>query len=110
MLAEVNPDGAQRLEIQFLHILRRRLQDYLELQVLEQPVGILAVTPVSRTSRGLHICNFVRIRPEHAQEGLRRHGTRADFDVIRLLNDRPTLGIECLELEDQFLEGRRIGF
>ena len=49
MLAEVNPNRAQRLQVQLLHILRRRLQDHLQLHMLEQPVGIFSVTSIRRT-------------------------------------------------------------
>ena len=110
MLPQVNADRGQRFQVKFLHILRRRLQDHLQLQVLEQPVGILAIASVRRTPRGLHISDLIRIRPEHTQKRLGSHRSRAHFDVIRLLNHSPTLGVKLLQLEDEFLKGKRIGF
>src|SRR5258708_22408295 len=109
-LAQINADRAERLEVKLLHILRRRLQDHLQLQVLEQAVGILPITPISRTPRRLNISNLIRIRPKHAKECLRSHGPGAHFNVIRLLNNRPALSVKGLELEDEFLERQRIGF
>ena len=93
---EVNADRGERFEVEFLHVLRRRLQDDLQLEVLEQAVGILAVTAVGGTARGLHVRDPIRIGPEHAQKRLRRHGARADFDVVGLLQDRSALGKESL--------------
>ncbi len=109
VLAQVNADRSERLEVQLLHVLWRGLQDYLQLQVLEEAVRILAVTSVGRTSRGLHVSDLVRIRPEHAQKCFRRHGARSDLNVIRLLNDRSALRKESLEREDKLLESRRVG-
>ena len=109
VLAQINADRAERFKVKFLHVLRRRLQDHLQLQVLEQPVGILPVAPIRRTPRGLHVRNLIGIRPKHAQEGFRRHGAGADFYVVGLLNDRPALGVKSLQLEDEFLEGQRVG-
>src|SRR6266446_3039515 len=109
VLPKVNPDRAQRLEIQLLHILRRRLQNDLQLRVLEQPVRILPVAPVRRAPRRLQIRHLVRSWSQHTQKGLRRHGPRAHFDVIRLLQHAAALRPESLELQDKFLEGRRIG-
>ncbi len=110
MLAQINADRAERFKVEFLHVLRRRLQDYLQLQVLEQPVGILPVTPVGRTPRRLYVSHLIRIRPKHAQECFRSHGSGAHFDVVGLLDDRSTLSEKSLQLEDELLEGQRIGF
>ena len=110
VLAQVNADRAERFKVEFLYVLRRRLQNHLQLQVLEQSVGILPVTPVGRTPRRLHIGNFIRIRPQHAKERLRSHRSGAHFNVIRLLDDCSTLGVKSLQLEDEFLERQRIGF
>jgi hypothetical protein len=78
--------------------------------MLEQPVGILAVTSVGGATRRLHIRDFVWLRPEHAQERFGSHGSGADFDVVGLLQHASALRPETLQAEDQILEGRRIGF
>ena len=48
VLPQINAHRGQRLQIQVLHIFRRRLQNHLQLRMLVQPVGIFAVTPVCR--------------------------------------------------------------
>src|SRR5271157_4963491 len=75
--------------------------------MLEQPVGVLAVSAISGTARGLHIAHTIRLRPKHAQEGFRRHGSRADLDVIGLLQDATVLRPESLQAKDESLEGQR---
>ena len=78
--------------------------------MFEEAIGILSVAAISGTARRLYVRDFVRIRSEHAQESLWSHGASANFDVVRLLHDRSALGEERLELEDELLESRRIGF
>ncbi len=67
---QVDAAGLEALEIQRLHIVGRRLQDDLELLMLEEAVGVLAEAPVGRPPRRLHVRDIPRRRPEHAQEGL----------------------------------------
>src|SRR6185437_13219495 len=57
MLLEIDADCFERFEVKFLHIRRRRLQNELELRVLEQPIGILSIAAISRPARGLRITN-----------------------------------------------------
>src|SRR5271166_2622658 len=108
MFAQVNANRGQRIEVQLLHILRRRLQDHLILHMLEQAVGVLAVTAVGRTPRRLYIADVVGLGTKHAQEGLRRHGSRTDLDIIGLLKDATVFRPESLQAKDQFLEGQRV--
>ena len=109
MLAQINADRTERFKVKLLHGLRRRLQDHLQLQVLEQPVRILPVAPVGRTPRRLHVSDLIRIRAQHAQKRLRSHGPRAHFNVVGLLQDGPALSKKSLQLQDELLEGQRIG-
>ena len=102
------PIARQRFQIELLHIRRRRLQDHLKLHVLEQAVGILAVAAVGGTARGLHVADAIGLGTEHAQEGLGRHGSGADLDVVGLLQDAAVVGPESLQAQHQFLEGQRI--
>ena len=109
MLPQINPNRRQRLQIKFLHILRRRLQNHLKLHVFEQPVRILPIPPIRRTPRRLHISDLVRIRSEHAQKRLWRHRSCPNFNVIRLLNHRAPRGVKRLQLKDEFLKRQRFG-
>src|SRR5258708_18554301 len=69
-----------------------------------QAIGIVAIAAIGRTSRRLRIRHAIRLGAKYAQEGLRRHGSRADFDVIRLLQHTSALRPEGLEAQDEFLE------
>ena len=105
---EVDADGLEGLEVELLHVLRRRLEDDLELSVLVEAVGILAITSVGGTARGLHVGDTVRLGSEDAEKSFRRHGSGADFDIERLLQDAALAGPEILQLEDEFLKRKRL--
>ena len=107
MLAKIDPNRLQRLEIKLLHIHRRRLQNQLKLGVLEEPVRILAIPPIRRPPRRLRIAHPVRLGPQHAQKRLRSHRARAHFHVIRLLQHAPALRPEALQAKQQFLKRQR---
>src|SRR5579864_1027570 len=109
VLAQVNANGLERFQIKLLHVLLRRLQDHLKLHVLIKTVGIVAVTPVSRAARRLHVSDLVRLGPEHSQKSFRSHGSRAHFNVIRLLQHASALCPEFLQAEDKFLVCRGCG-
>ncbi len=109
-MLEVDADGFQRLQIKLLHVHRRRLQDQLKLRVPEEAVGVLAIAAVGRTPRGLRIADLVGLGAQHAQKGLRRHGARAHFHVVGLLQNAAALRPKALQAEQQLLKGERGGF
>jgi hypothetical protein len=51
----VDAERGEAAEIEVLAVGGRRLEDDLELIVMLQPVGILAIAPVGRPARGLDI-------------------------------------------------------
>jgi hypothetical protein len=104
VLLEIDSNGFQRLQIQLLHIDRRRLQNQLKLGMPKEPVGILAVAAVGWSPRGLCVADPVWLRSLHAQEGLWRHGAGAYFNVERLLQDATPLSPKALKAEQQFLK------
>ena len=105
MPAQINADRLQRAQIEFLNVIRWRLQNHLKLRVLVQAIGILAVATICRSSGRLQICRPVRLWPKHAEKCFGGHGTGADLDVVRLLEHAPIIAPEGLKLEDEFLEG-----
>ena len=109
VMFQVDAHGLERFEIKLLHVHRRRLQDQLELGVLEEPVRILAVAPVGRPPRGLRVAHPVGLRPQHAQKRLWTHGSRAHFHVVGLLDHASPLRPEALQAEQQILKGKRGG-
>ena len=104
---QVDADRFKRLEVQLLHIDRRRLQNQLKLCMPEEPVGILAVAAIGRPPRGLRVAHAIGFGPQHAQKRLRRHGARANFNIERLLEDAAARCPKTLQAEQQLLKGER---
>src|SRR5207253_9248368 len=98
VLGKLDADGASALEIKILNIGRRRLKYYLKLQVLVQPVGILAVAAVRRTTAGLHIGHPIGLGTKDTEKCLRVHSACADLDVIGLLKNAIAVGPEFFKL------------
>ena len=95
-------------EVKVLNVGRRRLEDDLILHVLEEAIGILAVAAVGRTTRGLNITDAVRFGAEHPEKRFRRHGSGANFHIVRLLQHATVAGPEILQTEYEFLIRQRI--
>ncbi len=72
--------------------------------MLIEAVGILAVSAVGGTARGLHVGDTVGLGAEDAEKSFRRHGAGADFDIERLLQDAALASPELLQFEDEFLK------
>ena len=104
VLARVDAERLERLEIQFLRVARVGLEDYLKLGVLLEAVGVLAVTPVIGAHRRLDVRHVPRFGSEHAQEGGRVHRPCTDLGVVGLGNQASVRCPEVLEFEDDFLE------
>ena len=95
----------ERVQIQLLHILRRRLQDHLILIIVLQPVGVLAIAAVGGPARGLDKGGVPGPRPQRAQGGGGMEGARPHLIVIGL-QDQAALGRpEILQGQDQVLKG-----
>src|SRR5581483_2044056 len=106
VLPEIDADRFEAAEILIDHAVGRRLEDYLKLLVLVEAIRVLAVAAVGGPAAGLHVRDAIRLRPEHAQEGLRRHGAGAYFDVVRLGNDAAAVRPVAFQTEDGVLERR----
>src|ERR1700730_9481266 len=85
MLLKIDSNRGEALEVNVLDINRRRFEDDLKLQVLVQPVGILAAAPVGERTARLRVRDAIRGRSEHAKESFGVHGPCPDFHIIRLL-------------------------
>ena len=107
--AGVDADRREALEIDLLRVLRRRLEDDLELRVRLQPVGVLAVAGVVGSDAGLDVGDVPRLRAENAQGGGRVAGARPDLGVERLGDERTPRGPELLEPQDHLLHRGRTG-
>ena len=71
------PMRVEALQIEIQEVGRRRLHDHLELIVVLQPVGVLAVTAILGPARGLHVGGVPRLWSERAQGRRRMEGARA---------------------------------
>ena len=107
VLARVNAEGFERVEIQLLRISRIRLEYHLKLRVFLKAIRVLAVTPVIGTDRRLDVRHVPRFGSEHAQKGGRVHRPCADLGVVRLGDEASVRCPEGLEVEDDGLEGGR---
>jgi len=106
VLARVNAEGFERVEVEFLRVARIGLEDDLKLRVQLKAVGILAITPVIGTDGRLDVGDVPRLGSEHAQEGVGIHRPRADLGVVGLGDQASVRGPEVLEFEDDFLKRR----
>ena len=106
--AQIDAARLEALQVELLHLVGRRLQDDLELVVLEQAVRVLAEAAVRRPARRLHVGHAPVLGPEHAQKGLGVHGPGAHLDVEGLLEEAASGGPEFRQLEDQLLKRHAI--
>ena len=104
-MARVDAAGLEAVQVGRLHLVRRGLEDHLELQVLEEAVRVLAESPVVGPPGGLHVGHLPALRSEHPQERLGVRGARSDLEVERLLDEAPAGGPEARERQDQILKG-----
>ena len=104
VVARVDADGLEAVEIDLLHFVGRRLEDHLQLMMLEQAIRILPEAAVVGTPRRLDVRDIPRHRTEHAQQGFRVRRAGAHLDVERLLDQAALRGPEMLQFENQVLE------
>ena len=100
----IDADGGERLQIEILDVVRRRLQDHLELIIMLQAVRVLAVAAILRTPRGLHIGRVPWLGSERPQSRRRMERAGADFHVIGLQDHAAIIRPETLQRQDQTLE------
>ena len=98
------PQASRLCEVDLLDLVGRRLEDHLELVVLEQAVRVLAEAAVVGPPRRLHVGHVPVPRSEHAQHRLPVRRAGADLEVERLLDQASVRGPEGRELEDQILK------
>src|SRR6267143_5775867 len=72
--------------------------------MLVKAIGIFAVAAVGGPTTRLHVSDAIGTGAEYAEKGFRVHCPRADFHIVRLLEDAALLHPELGELQDQILE------
>jgi hypothetical protein len=97
MIEGINPKGLQTAQIDLLNIQGRRFHDDLILVIVLEPIGILPVTAIRRTTGRFNIGHPPRFRAKNLEKRSRVKGPRADFRTIGLLDDTSLICPESLE-------------
>src|SRR5690606_22099544 len=105
----VHADAAQRFQVELLDVRRVRLEHYLELVIVLQTVGVLAVAAIGGPAGRLHIGGVPGFRTDGAQEGGGVEGAGAHFHIVGLQDHAALFGPELLQGQDQVLEGAHGG-
>src|SRR6185437_1638276 len=86
---------------------RRRFDQHLELIVVLQPEGIVAIAAIRGPSRGLHKSGAPGLRADCPQKGRGMKSARADRHVVGLQDDATLLRPVTLQRENEVLKGSR---
>lgn len=102
----IDAQFAQRVEIKVLDIGGGGLEGDLELVIVLQAVGVVAVAAVFGAAAGLDVGGKPRLGPERAQAGGGMGCAGTDFHVEGLDDGAAFVCPECLQFEDDLLEGK----
>src|SRR6266404_970959 len=102
----IDPDGRKTREVELLAVCRRRLEDYLELIEMLQPVRVFAITAIGRPARRLDVGGTPGLGSERAKRGRGMEGAGANLDIIRLQDYAAMLRPKALQIENQGLEAQ----
>ena len=91
MFPKIDADGGEAIQIDLLDVGRRWFEDDLKLGVLVQAIGVLAIATVGGPTARLHVGDTIGSGAQDAEKGFGVHGSRADFDVVRLLENATLL-------------------
>ena len=106
VLREVDPERVERAEVLVEHVLGRRLQDHLVLEVVLEAERVLAVAAVRGPDDGLDVGGApLRLgRVEDADERVRIGRARAELGVVRLHDHGAALAPVGVQRPDHVLE------
>ncbi|KPW22529.1 Uncharacterized protein ALO83_04865 [Pseudomonas cannabina pv. alisalensis] len=105
MHQRIEADVFERAQVQFLEVVRVRLENHLKLVVMLQAVRILAVTAVSRATAWLYVSGIPGFRAYGAQKRGSVERAGAYFHIVGLKYHATLFCPVLLEGEDQVLEG-----
>ena len=106
MLARVNADRFEALEIALLRVTRVRLQDDLELMVHLHAIRILPEAAVVGTDAGLDVHHIPGLWAEDAQGRSRIHRASAHLDIVGLLYQAALLLPVGQQAQDNILKAQ----
>ena len=104
MLAPVDADGFQAVQIEIDRVARIGLEDDLKLIVLLHAMRVLAEAAVVGADAGFHVGYFPRFRAKDAQDGGRVHGSRAHLNIVRLPDEAALVLPVFQQAHDHLLE------
>ena len=104
---DIDADGLEASQVQILDVVRRGLDEHLELVVELPAVGVLAVAAVGGTAAALHVAGAPGVGPQRAQRGGRGVRAGAHLVVVGLQDDAALVPPVALEVHDDVLERRR---
>ena len=107
VLGRVESDGLERAEVEVLRVGRARLDEHLELVVVLEAVGVLAVAAVGGAAAGLRVAGAPGRLAERAQQRGRVERAGAHLGVVRLHDGAAVPGPVVLEGQDHVLERER---
>ena len=105
----VDADRAQRIEVQLLQVVGRRLDRHLVLVIVLQAKRVVAVAAVGRPSRRLHIGRAPGLGTDGAQERRRMKGAGTHRHVVWLHDHAAVLRPVLLQLQNQVLKTQHCG-
>ena len=105
--AQVDAERLERAPVLVEHVVRARLEDHLELEVVLEAEGVLAVAAVGGPDHRLDVGGPPLAGAEAAQEGGRIHRPGGELGVVRLHDHAPALGPVRLERGQHVLVGWR---
>jgi len=108
VLFHFDADGAERLKVEILNIVGRRLQENLELIVMLKAVGVFAIAAVGRTTAWLNVGGFPRCGAKAAQSGCRMERTGSNLVIVRLHDHTAQICPVALKAQDHVLERQHL--
>ena len=106
VLLQIEPQGFERAQVQLQDVVGRGLEDHLELVVVLQAVGVLAIAAILGAAAGLHVGGLPGLWADGAQEGGGVRSAGADFHVIGLEQCAAVFGPVGLQFQNDLLEGQ----
>ena len=104
MNGRIEADRTQGVQIHFLNIVRRWLDNNLILIIVLQAKRVIAISTISRSPARLYIGRAPGLRPHRAQESARVKGACAHRHIVRLHDDAAARGPEFLQMQNQVLK------
>src|ERR1700722_369116 len=109
MIFRMQAERLQTLQINILHIVRRRFQNDLILEVVLHAIWIFTIAPISWSSAGIGRGHFPGLRTKHSQERARTHGGSAFLNIESLHDGTTATAPKRIQRMNHLLERETTG-